>query len=152
MNITETKPDNSHCIEVCNSLLRGEISAVETYGKAIERFASEVQVGELARIRAEHQRSVDALRENVLSMAGVPEIESGAWGVFANGVQSAANLFGDESALFSLKQGEEHGKNGYVAALEDQSVMGTCKDLIQHTLLPRVSAHIATLEKLSDDV
>jgi hypothetical protein len=33
-----TMSDTEHCIKVCNSLLRGEISAVETYDKAIEKY------------------------------------------------------------------------------------------------------------------
>jgi len=147
-----TPTDNSHCIETCNSLLRGEISAVETYEKAIEKFGNEPQATDLSRIRDEHQRSVDELRENVLSMSGVPEIESGAWGTFANGVQAAANLFGENSALFSLKQGEEHGQSEYDDALSDDGVMPECKELIRTRLLPRVTQHIGTLERLSEQL
>ena len=148
--MTEGQVDNSKCIEICNGLLRGEISAVETYDKAIEKFAGEVQAGELKRIREEHQKSVDELRENVLSMAGVPEIESGAWGTFANGVQAAANLFGEDSALFSLRQGEEYGQGQYDDALANERVMPECKNMIRTKQLPRIAEHIKTLERLSD--
>ena len=38
MNTTTT----DKCIEACNSLLRGEISAIETYNQAIEKFRNEI--------------------------------------------------------------------------------------------------------------
>jgi hypothetical protein len=50
------KPD--HCIDVCNRLLRGERSAVETYDKAIEKYGSEPAAATLRRIRDEHALAV----------------------------------------------------------------------------------------------
>lgn len=140
--------DASHCIDVCNSLLRGEISAVETYDKAIDKFSGEEQCSELQRIRTEHQRSVDQLREHVLSLGAAPDTSSGAWGVFANAVQSAANLFGENSALTSLAEGEDHGRKEYEKALDDDKVVPHCKALISEELKPRVERHLQTLEEL----
>ncbi|MFT4641148.1 MAG: hypothetical protein ACI8T1_004484 [Verrucomicrobiales bacterium] len=136
------------CIDVCNSLLRGEISAVETYDQAAEKFANEPQVKTLLRIREDHQASVDRLTMNVLSMGGQPNTSSGAWGAFAKTVQGAANLLGDDSALGALTKGEEHGRSEHTEALDNEDVMPECKAMIRDELLPRVNQHLSTLNAL----
>lgn len=144
--------DTDQCIKVCNKLLRGEISAVETYDKAIEKYGNEPVLAELRRVRSEHSESAMRLQKNVREMGGTPSTESGAWGVFATTVQSAADLFGAGSAVESLKRGEEHGRNDYHAALENEHVMPGCKAMIRDELLPRTNRHIATLERLENAV
>lgn len=141
---------NEECIKTCNSLLRGELSAVETYGKAIEKYPSTAATSELRRIQSEHRVSADRLTQNVIDMGGEPETDSGAWGTFATAIQSAANLFGSESAIESLQTGEEHGRNEYQRALVNEDVMDSCKTMISNELLPRVESHINTLERLED--
>lgn len=141
---------NEHCIDVCNSLLRGELSAIETYNQAIEKHTGTPESSELARIRDEHARSVAKLRSNISGMGGTPSTDSGAWGVFAKAVQGTANLFGEDSALAALKQGEEHGRNEYRDALADDEVLAECKELFRSDLLMRVEEHISTLGRLED--
>ncbi len=143
---------NEDCIKTCNSLLRGELSAVETYGKAIEKYPATPVTAELTRIQSEHRESANRLTANVREMGGTPETDSGAWGAFAKTVQSAANLFGSESAIESLQKGEEHGRNDYRDALEDDDVMDACKTMIRTELLPRVENHITVLERLEEVV
>lgn len=143
---------NEECIKTCNSLLRGELSAIETYAKAIEKYPSTVVTPELTRIQSEHRRSATRLEQNVSEMGGSPETGSGAWGVFASAVQSAANLFGTESAIESLQRGEEHGKKNYEDALNSEDVMPACKDMIRTELLPRVCSHVEVLERLEETV
>jgi len=144
--------DTDHCIKVCNHLLRGELSAVETYDKAIAKYGKEPVLAELQRIRNEHSESVARLQQNVREMGGTPETGSGAWGTFANTIQGAANLFGAGSAIESLQRGEEHGRRDFQDALEDEKVMPGCKTMIRDELLPRVNRHIATLERLEDAI
>lgn len=146
MNTTEST--HAHCIDVCNGLLRGELSAVETYEQAIEKHGDSPAAGELRRICSEHSRAVSRLAANVRQMGGEPEEGSGAWGVFANAVQGTANLFGAGSALESLKQGEEAGRKDYQDALLDDDVMPECKLMIRDELLPPVIEHIASLDRL----
>ncbi|MFD2256453.1 DUF2383 domain-containing protein [Luteolibacter algae] len=143
---------NEKCIKVCNSLLRGELSAVETYGKAIVKFPGTPVTAELTRIQSEHRQSANRLTQNIREMGGEPDTDSGAWGAFAKAVQSAANLFGAESAIESLQNGEEHGRNDYEDALKNDDVMAECKTMIRSELLPRTQSHIATLERLEDVV
>src|SRR5690606_36892790 len=128
----------------CNRLLRGEISAVETYGQAIEKFAGEPEVATLRRIQDEHRESVAKLKANVLTMGGTPDTDSGAWGTFAKGVEATAKLFGESSAVAALRQGEEFGIGLYEAALEDEDVLPECKTLITQQLLPKLRTHLST--------
>ncbi len=148
----KTVESNEECIKVCNSLLRGELSAVETYSLAINRYAGKPAVGELQRIRTEHALSAARLSQSVREMGGTPEEESGAWGLFAKAVQGAANLFGADSALESLQRGEEKGRSDYEDALKNDEVMAAHKEVISSELLPRINHHIATLERLEETV
>ncbi len=142
------KNPHEYCIKVCNSLLRGELSAVETYTQAIDKHGSSIAAAELRRIRSEHSLSANLLSANVREMGGDPDKDSGAWGIFATAVQCAANLFGPDSGVDSLRRGEETGRSDYQEALLDGDVMAECKLLIREKLLPRVIHHISTLEGL----
>lgn len=141
---------NSECAEVCNSLLKGEISAAETYRQALEKFEGENEANVLREMLSDHQESIGFLRENVRKMGGEPVESSGAWGSFAQAVEGTSKLFGDSSALSALKQGEEKGKKDYERALDNDAVDPNCKSVIRTTLIPRQEAHISTLERLRD--
>ena len=136
------------CIDVCNSLLRGELSAVETYSQALEKFDSEIESSTLRSIQADHQHSVSRLREHLIEMEAEPATESGAWGTFAKAVEGAAKMLGESPALAALHQGEEHGIDQYEEALRNPDVMEEIKTVIRQELLPPLSEHIAALDRL----
>ncbi len=98
-------PDTSQCIDVCNDLLRGELSAIETYSDTMDKYSGEPEVMILKTIREDHIDSANRLRKNVRSMGGDPELSSGARGGVRKVIQVTANLFGEGSAIASLKQG-----------------------------------------------
>jgi uncharacterized protein (TIGR02284 family) len=137
-----------HCIKVCNSLLRGEISAIETYTQAIEKFRDEPEVALLEDIRREHVASANQLRENVHQMGGKPSNESGAWGAWAKTVEGAAKLIGDSAALKALQEGEEHGEKEYRAAIKDDGVLPQCRTMFETELLPSQLRHLRILRGL----
>ncbi|NNE90301.1 MAG: DUF2383 domain-containing protein [Verrucomicrobiales bacterium] len=138
------------CIDACNSMLRGERSAVETYDLALEKFGGDPQLDQLRRIRDDHARSVSDLSQCVLRMGGLPDESSGAWGTFANLVQKAANLFGEESAVESLLQGEKKGEHDYQNYLSGDKLSPDAERMFRAVLLPRVVNHIATLERIEE--
>lgn len=139
-----------HCISICNKLLRGEISAVETYEQAIEKHSDSFAASELQRIHSEHTNAVDRLSAHVREMGGEPDTTSGAWGTFANAVQGAASMFGEESAIMALKAGEESGRDDYQDALRDDEVLHDAKNMIREELLPATISHISSLERLEE--
>lgn len=139
-------------IDHCNSFLRGEISAVETYGQAIDKFSDESEVVILKAIRDEHRKAVIFLRDRIHSLHGLAETGSGAWGTTTKAIQAAANFFGEDSALRSLEQGEELGQQAYQSAINDADLDEETRLLLRDRLLPMVNQHIAKLQSLSDSL
>jgi hypothetical protein len=137
MNATED------CIDVCNSLLRGELSAVETYTQAIEKFDTEVELTALRGIRSDHEKAASRLREHLIDMGAEPAADSGAWGGLVT-----AKMLGESPALAMLEKGEQHGIDEYQEALEDPNVMSEIKQVIRGELLPSLAEHLATLSRL----
>lgn len=131
-----------------NSLLRGEISAVETYQQALAKIGNDHGATQLRQIHDEHVEAANTLREHVRLMGGQPEQDSGAWGTFAKAVEGAAKLFGNSAAMKGLKEGEEHGLHSYEAATESDEINEECQMLIRTRLLPQTREHIAVLDQL----
>ncbi len=146
MNTTEISLES--CIDNCNELLRGELSAVETYSQAIEKFNTGAERAVLERIRTEHSDSARVLHNHVLSMGGEPSTSSGPWGAFAKAVEGTAKMLGESTALKALIEGEEHGIHEYEDALASDGVMEEIKSIIRSQLLPRLTEHTRALDQL----
>lgn len=132
-----------------NSLLRGEISAAETYRMAIDKVANSehaANAGLLREIQEEHGRAAQGLRDRIRELGGEASDSSGAWGVWAKTVQGTMNLLGDTSSLKALKEGEEHGLKDYQEAVDD--IDATSADLIRNQLIPAQQRHIRLLDQL----
>jgi uncharacterized protein (TIGR02284 family) len=138
------------CVKRLNSLLRGEISATETYQQALAKVGAEPGAAELRRIHDEHRETANALRQHVHHHGGKPDQGSGAWGAFAKAVAGAAKLFGNKAALKALKEGEEHGIKEYEEALADPELPADCKEMIRNQFLPQTRAHIPVLDQVMD--
>ena len=137
-------------VKQLNSLLRGEISAAETYRMAIDKVAASddagANVGMLREIQEEHGRAAQGIRDRIRELGGEASDSSGAWGMWAQTVQGTMNLFGDASALKALKEGEEHGLKDYNEAVDD--VDASSAQLIQNQLIPAQQRHINLLDQL----
>lgn len=139
------------CIDQCNSLLRGEISAVEAYAKVIDKFGLDGPAAPLQDIQSTHAQSVADLQRNVISMGGEPAKDAGAWGLLTGSIQTISDFFGQHSAVASLIQGEEHGKADYLRALDNPDVMPECGRMIHDTLLARIERNLAALRAMKAD-
>ena len=131
-----------------NKLLRGEISAIETYRQALEKLDDTKNATEIRRLHDEHIEAANILRQHIHGHGGQPDKASGAWGAFAKAVEGTAKLFGNAAAMKALKEGEEQGISDYESALKDDSLPTDCKALIQSKLLPQTRAHIPVLDHL----
>jgi uncharacterized protein (TIGR02284 family) len=141
--------DTGESVRQLNSLLRGEISAAETYRMAIDKVADSndtANAGLLREIQEEHGRAAQGIRDRIRELGGEPSDSSGAWGAWAKTVQGTMNLFGDGAALKSLKEGEEHGLKDYQEAVDD--VDPNSAQLIQNQLIPAQQRHINLLDQL----
>jgi uncharacterized protein (TIGR02284 family) len=133
-------------VDQLNSLLRGEISAVETYDMAIRKVGDEhaTEAAQLRAIAQEHGAHAQTLREEILRIGGEADDASGAWGAYAKTIEGVATLFGDASALKALKEGEEHGLKDYREAVED--VDSPAGEIITGVLIPAQQRHITTID------
>lgn len=100
-------------IDCLNGLLRGEISAVETYTQAIKRLDAPGLVPGLQECQSAHQERVMKLRDKIASLGGQPSESSGAWGAFAKFMEGAATVAGDKPSISLLEEGEDHGLKAY---------------------------------------
>ncbi len=150
-NFSDPTPMTDEAVRQLNSLLRGEISAIETYRMAIDKVADSDQitmdnVSILREIESEHDDAAQQLRLRIQQLGGKPSDSSGAWGAWAQTVQGAMNLFGDTTALKGLKEGEEHGLKDYEEALDD--VDTGSRQLIASELIPRQQRHLSLIDQL----
>ncbi len=127
-------------IDELNSLLRGELAAVNAWQLALRSAESRrsVDVPEILRFAAEHQRSVAALQVVVRQMGGVPESEAATEGPFA--------LFAVTAAVRELLDGERSGLTTYEAA--DATFHGDARNLVTFELIPRQRRHVALLSDI----
>jgi uncharacterized protein (TIGR02284 family) len=153
-DLTADYADPSQTIEQLNSLLRGEISAAETYRMAIDKISesdsASANGGLLREIQAEHGRAAQGIRDRIRELGGEAADSSGAWGAWAKTVQETMNLFGDTSSLKSLKEGEEHGLKDYQRALPDLDTSSA--QLVSNQYIPAQQRHINLLDQLINSV
>jgi bacterioferritin (cytochrome b1) len=146
-------PAGAEAVPQLNSLLRGEISAAETYRMAIDRAAgsdSQASTGLLREIQEEHGRAAQAVRDRIRELGGQATESSGAWGAWAKTVQATMNLFGDASSLKALKEGEEHGLKDYNDAVN--GLDATSREFVRNQLIPQQQRHIDLLDQIISTV
>jgi uncharacterized protein (TIGR02284 family) len=133
---------------ILDKLLRGEISAAETYSQAIDKFSGRQEAPALQQFRDDQVEARNQLRRHVHDKGGQPETRSGTRGAFAKSVEGTAKAFGKTPALKALKEGEEQGVSDYESALQDRSLPPECRSLIENDLLPHCRQHIQGLDRL----
>lgn len=139
------------CIAACNKLLRGELSAIETYTLAVSSFSTDRDAGQLRHILAVHEDNASRLRQHIAEMGGESSLSSGVWGGFAKALETGALAFGASPALAVLKEGEELGVREYEEALLNPSVMEDIKNAIRLHMLPRSHENVNTLLRLKKE-
>lgn len=135
-------------IDALQSLLRGEMSAVETYTQAIKKFDDSEVVSDMQNLRSEHDKAVRKLRDHIVRFGGTPSEGSGVWGTFAQTVTGVAKAMGPATALAALRRGEEHGIGVYEEALDRATLPAECEALVRSELLPACRAHVSRLDEL----
>jgi uncharacterized protein (TIGR02284 family) len=144
-----THSATTQAVDALNPLLRGELSAVETYDQSLPKFEEyPAAAQELRRIRDDHRETAQVLRDHVTKFGGTPSDGSGPWGGFAQAVTGAAKLIGPDTTLAALMRGEEHGIKEYQDALEKGDLPAECQELIRTRLLPRCQEHLANLDSI----
>jgi len=136
-----------------DSLVQGEMSAIETYKQALRKVGYGTWPGaELLRIETEHETAAALLKERMRRRGEEPPHTSGLWGAWSKALEGTAKVFGGKAAIKILKAGEEHGVHEYEVALKDEALDPELKALIRRTLLPQTRAHIPVLERVLSEV
>lgn len=131
-------------VDVLNSFLRGEISAVETYRQALDKIKGTAR-NSLQECLQSHEQRVNLLSERIRSIGGEPAEGSGVWGAFAKLVEGGAKAFGEKAAISALEEGEDHGRDDYQRDL-DKLDLGS-RQLVENHVLPE---QLRTHRVLSD--
>ncbi len=121
-------------IKQLNSFLRGEISAVETYQQCIDKMDNASVATQLRQLQASHSTRVTKLQQQIRTLGGTPETDSGIWGSFAKLVEGGAKVFGTSAAIAALEEGEDHGKSDYKGDLKDLSP--AVQQFVRNQLVP----------------
>lgn len=138
--MTETTAER---IAVFDSLLRGELSAVETYRQAYEKFP----LPALKELLASHGDSAVRIRQHIERNGGEGSKSSGPWGAFAKLVEGTAKVLGEAAAFKALKEGEEHGLKEYEEALPQNSLGSVCRELVT-AMIAKQREHISKIDGL----
>jgi bacterioferritin (cytochrome b1) len=130
----QTSPGTQN-VDQLNSFLRGELSAVETYGIALDKLKLESPSrSRLDACRRSHSDRVDALRSRIIELGGSPAVSSGPWGTVTTVIEASASAISEKSAISALEQGEDHGLRDYredLPKLDERA-----KELVLKRLLP----------------
>jgi hypothetical protein len=111
-------PTGDVTVHVLNELLRGELSAVESYDRALPAVEDKPALrGDLQECRASHELRVERIRRAILDVGGEPVHASGAWGLFAKAVAGGARALGWKTVIMTLEEGEDHGLKEYDDAM-----------------------------------
>jgi len=112
---TERLPQTERpSLDALNTLLRGELSAVETYKQALDKLGEQFEARSALNVCLQsHQDRVQRLKQVVAMMGGTPSETAGPWGAFARLVEGTAKVFGSKAAIAALEEGEDHGLREY---------------------------------------
>lgn len=129
-----------------DELIRGEISAVESFDTVINKIKDASELTKLSELRQDHVRAVENLKKFAAGEVLGNTDSSGPWGTFTTAFAGGASFFGDKAAITALKVGEEHGLNEYKEALADDGIRPEVKELIRSELIPNQERHLAVIE------
>lgn len=139
---------NEKYMKKLKALYRGELSAVETYKQAMEKFESEPEIMRLQSFVNDHEEAVKFFESKIESMGDHTEHDSGAWGTTAKTVMGAAKFFGDTSTLKALEEGEEHGLSEYKELHNLDETPTELKREIEQKFIPKTQDHINSIRAM----
>lgn len=139
-------------VDQLNELLRGELSAVETYRQALESVGDQPEANTLRTFMSQHRSNAAKISTHVSELGGVPSTDSGAWGAWAKTVTGTAKLLGDRTALKALKEGEEHGLKEHEEVATNMNVPAPIREEVKSMFIPQTQERIEKLDVLIDTV
>lgn len=131
-------------ITALNELLRGELSALETYSIALRRRPLEdVDRSILNNLAGDHGLNTRILAREIGELGGVASSDSGTWG--RAGLEGAT---AGRDMVLALRAGEAHGLEKYRQALDNLDLPNSTRALILRQLVPRQERHLVALDAM----
>jgi demethoxyubiquinone hydroxylase (CLK1/Coq7/Cat5 family) len=135
-------------LQALNQLLKGELSAVDTYSTALTVVSDdEDKRQDLRDCQASHENRVLRLCAEIMERGGEPAQASGLWGSFASLIERGASAVGPRMVIGALEAGESHGLKEYQEVLPKLDMPArsvVCADLYPQQV--RTHSIVATLK------
>jgi hypothetical protein len=142
-------------VTTMEKLLKDELSATETYQKALEELnfpGGQFTSNSLKPMFGDHKDAVSMLQEQIVKQGGTPHKSAGTWGTWPKLILENATLLGKRSAINVLLSGEKAGLAGYVEALKNSSLSSEIRTMIETKLLPNQQSHIRSLDRVLEAI
>lgn len=142
-------------VTTIEKLLKDELSATETYQKALEELnfpGGHFTSNSLKPMFGDHQAAVSMLQEHIVKLGGTPNKSAGYWGTWPKIIFEGASLLGKRSAINVLLAGEKAGEASYVEALKNSTLSSEIRTMIETKLLPTQQSHIRSLDRVLEAI
>lgn len=140
---------NAQAVEDLNALLKGELSAVETYSQALEKVENERIASVFSDCLASHKTRVEKLQNAITEYGGTPESETGIWGSWSKILAGGAAALGDKASIAALEEEEDQHSSDYEWRLVNMH--GEHRNLVKEELLPEQQTVRSRLSALLND-
>jgi len=142
-------------VTTIEKLLKDELSATETYQKALEELdfpGGQFMTNSILPMLGDHKAAVSMIQEQIVKQGGTPRKSTGTWGSWPQLILENADLLGKRSALKVLIEGEKTGEAYYSEALKDSTLPADFRSLIENKLLPNQQLHIRSLDRVLEAI
>lgn len=129
-----------------DDLIRGEMAAVKSYNQILGDIKDRNEKLKLEKIKNDHVVAVSKLKTFANKEVKEDTTTAGVWGTFSEAWTGGAKLMGNEMALKALSQGEKHGIDEYIEALDDKNVKPELKQMIRTQFIPKQEEHLKTIK------
>jgi Domain of unknown function (DUF2383) len=142
-------------VDTIEKLLKDELSATETYQKALDELnfpGGKFMTNSIMPMFGDHKAAVSLLQELMLKLGGKPPKTSDTWGSWPKLILENADLLGKHKALTVLLDGEKSWAADYIEALKDSTLSTEIRSLIETKLLPNQELHIRSLDRVLEAI
>ncbi len=140
---------NSTMPDRLNTLLRGELSAVETYELALREFEFDADTtASLRDCLRSHLRRSETLRHIICRQGGVPSDVFGIWGSLAGVLEMPPQARSRSSVIEALHRGETYARRDYEGEADQGALSKPVRVLLGTQLAPEQRRTLASVTRV----
>jgi hypothetical protein len=129
-------------------ILRGEVSARDSYEQVLEKVTKDPESNRLREFMSDHENAIIFWKEQIKVSGEIPKETSGIWGTVIEGFMGVSKILGADAALMALKKGEEHGLSTYTEMLKSEKISPFQKNEIRNIFIPRQMRHVESISAI----